>query len=80
LCYDGLDYINRWLNQPAVKKALGVEVDTYDGCNFNINRDFLLNGDWMQPFHHLVPNILEKMPVLVYAVSNISTSYNKQLN
>lgn len=50
-------------------ESLGVEVDSYDGCNFNINRDFLLNGDWMQPFHHLIPSILEKMPVLIYAVS-----------
>ena len=48
-------------------KALGVEVDGYDSCNFDINRNFLFQGDWMQPFHRLVPSLLEKIPVLVYA-------------
>ena len=37
------------------------------------NRNFLFQGDWMQPFHRLVPNILEKMPVLIYAVRVLST-------
>ncbi|KAL9129473.1 MAG: hypothetical protein Q9217_002069 [Psora testacea] len=67
LCYDGLDYISKWLNKPAVMKALGAEVDSYEGCNFDINRNFLFQGDWMQPFHRLVPSILDKMPVLIYA-------------
>lgn len=48
-------------------KALGAEVDSYDSCNMDINRNFLFNGDWMQPFHRLVPGILEKIPVLIYA-------------
>lgn len=36
LCYDGLDDITKWLNRPAVMEALGAEVDTYQGCNFDI--------------------------------------------
>ncbi len=48
-------------------EALGAEVDKYDSCNFDINRNFLFAGDWMQPFHRLVPGILEQIPVLVYA-------------
>lgn len=67
LCYGELDYISKWLNQKSVMKALGVEVDGYESCNFDINRNFLFQGDWMQPFHRLVPGILEKMPVLIYA-------------
>ena len=67
LCYKELGYITKWLNQPAVMKALGVEVDGYDSCNFDINRNFLFQGDWMQPFHRLVPGLLEKIPVLIYA-------------
>lgn len=67
LCYKELGYITKWLNQPEVMKALGVEVDGYDSCNFDINRNFLFQGDWMQPFHRLVPGLLEKMPVLIYA-------------
>ncbi|KAL9072006.1 MAG: hypothetical protein Q9157_005258 [Trypethelium eluteriae] len=67
LCYEELDYISDWLNQPAVKSALGAEVDNYEGCNTDINRNFLFQGDWMQPFHRLVPGLLEKIPVLIYA-------------
>jgi cathepsin A (carboxypeptidase C) len=67
LCYKELGYITKWLNQRSVMKALGVEVDSYDSCNFDINRNFLFQGDWMQPFHRLVPSLLEKMPVLIYA-------------
>ena len=48
-------------------KALGAEVSSYDSCNFDINRNFLFQGDWMQPFHRLIPGILEKIPVLIYA-------------
>ena len=48
-------------------KALGAEVDSYDSCNFDINRNFLFQGDWMQPFHRLVPGILKEIPVLIYA-------------
>ena len=67
LCYTQLGWINEYLNKPEVMEALGVEVDSYDGCNFDVNRNFLLAGDWMQPFHRLVPNILDKIPVLIYA-------------
>lgn len=67
LCYPELGWISKWLNQKSVMKALGVEVDGYDSCNFDINRNFLFQGDWMQPFHRLVPGIIEKIPVLIYA-------------
>lgn len=68
LCYPGLSNIDKYLNKEDVKAALGVEVvDSYDSCNFDINRNFLFKGDWMQPFHVLVPGILEQIPVLIYA-------------
>lgn len=67
LCYPGLGYISDYLNQKDVQDALGVEVDGYDSCNFDINRNFMFAGDWMQPFHTLVPSILKEIPVLVYA-------------
>jgi len=67
LCYKGLGYVSDYLNKDEVLEALGVEVDSYDSCNFNINRNFLMHGDWMKPFHRLVPGILEEIPVLVYA-------------
>ncbi|KAL2201084.1 extracellular carboxypeptidase [Corynascus similis CBS 632.67] len=67
LCYSGLGYISDYLNQQSVMDALGVEVSSYESCNFDINRNFLFQGDWMQPFHRLVPNILKEIPVLIYA-------------
>ncbi|KAG5925572.1 hypothetical protein E4U42_004151 [Claviceps africana] len=67
LCYEELGYITQWLNKPEVMEALGVEVESYDSCNFDINRNFLLQGDWMKPYFRLVPQILDQIPVLIYA-------------
>jgi len=67
LCYSALGWISDYLNQKAVMSELGVEVSKYDSCNFDINRNFLFAGDWMQPFHRLVPGILKEIPVLIYA-------------
>ncbi|KAK0711425.1 Alpha/Beta hydrolase protein [Lasiosphaeris hirsuta] len=67
LCYSALGWISDYLNQQSVMDALGVEVSNYESCNFDINRNFLFQGDWMQPFHRLVPSLLEKIPVLIYA-------------
>lgn len=67
LCYKGLNYISQWLNKESVREALGAEVDSYDSCNMDINRNFLFNGDWMQPYHRLVPDLLDQLPVLIYA-------------
>jgi cathepsin A (carboxypeptidase C) len=67
LCYSALGWVSEYLNKKEVRDAVGAEVDGYDSCNFDINRNFLFQGDWMQPFHRLVPNILEEIPVLIYA-------------
>lgn len=73
LCYPEIDWTTGWLNRPEVLEALGSEVDSFDSCNFNVNRNFLFAGDWMKPFHRLVPAILEEIPVLIYAVSAFSS-------
>ncbi|CRK32628.1 hypothetical protein BN1708_016121, partial [Verticillium longisporum] len=67
LCYSALGWISEYLNQDNVIEALGAEVSNYESCNFDINRNFLFAGDWFQPFHRLVPGLLEKIPVLIYA-------------
>jgi len=67
LCYEELGWISDYLNRADVQKALGAETQNYESCNFDINRNFLFQGDWMKPFHRLVPKILEQIPVLVYA-------------
>ena len=69
LCYPQIGWISSYLNQRDVQEAVGAEVSNYEGCNFDINRNFLFQGDWMKPFHRLVPHILKDIPVLIYAVS-----------
>ncbi|KAJ5781913.1 uncharacterized protein N7518_010396 [Penicillium psychrosexuale] len=67
LCYKGMGYVSEYLGQESVREAVGAEVDGYDSCNFDINRNFLFNGDWFKPYHRLVPGLLEQIPVLIYA-------------
>lgn len=68
LCYSDLEYIDKYLNQKEVMEALGVEVDAYEGCNFDINKNFMFAGDWMKPYHRAVTDLLERdLPVLIYA-------------
>ncbi|EGC45248.1 carboxypeptidase [Histoplasma capsulatum var. duboisii H88] len=67
LCYTQLDDISKYLNQDAVMESLGAEVSSYESCNMDINRNFLFQGDWMQPYMRVVPTLLTQMPVLIYA-------------
>lgn len=67
LCYDEIDWISNYLNRKDVMKAVGAEVNSYESCNFDINRNFLFQGDWMKPYHRVVPSILKEIPVLIYA-------------
>ncbi|ODQ82803.1 hypothetical protein BABINDRAFT_159305 [Babjeviella inositovora NRRL Y-12698] len=68
LCYKNLEYIDEYLNQEVVMEALGVEVDKFQSCNFDVNRNFLFAGDWMKPYHKAVSELLGKnVPVLIYA-------------
>ncbi|KAK5992097.1 Carboxypeptidase Y-like protein [Cladobotryum mycophilum] len=67
LCYPAMDWISKWLNQASVKQALGVEVDSFESCNNQINAGFVNSGDWMTPYVNRVPSILAQIPVLVYA-------------
>ncbi|ODV72469.1 carboxypeptidase C PRC1 CYBJADRAFT_152644 [Cyberlindnera jadinii NRRL Y-1542] len=68
LCYEGLEYIDKYLNKEEVKEALGAETDNYESCNFDVNRNFVFAGDWMKPYHKDVIDLLEAdLPVLIYA-------------
>lgn len=68
LCYDDLEFVEKYLNQDFVKEALGADVETYQGCNFDVNRNFLMGGDWMKPYYTAVTDVLEQgLPVLIYA-------------
>ncbi|EGV65681.1 carboxypeptidase C [Yamadazyma tenuis] len=69
LCYSQMDYIDQYLNLPEVKAAVGAEVEEFESCNFDINRNFLFTGDWMKPqFKEDVIEVLDSgLPVLIYA-------------
>lgn len=51
LCYDDMAFVDQYLNQNQVKQAVGANIQTYTGCNFDVNRNFLNAGDWMKPFY-----------------------------
>ncbi|KAG0270106.1 hypothetical protein DFQ27_000407 [Actinomortierella ambigua] len=68
LCYPILDVIQEYLNKEEVKSELGVQVQEYKSCNMQVNMRFMLNGDWMKPFHELVPPLLKDgIRVLLYS-------------
>lgn len=68
LCYKDMQYIDEYLNLDWVQEAIGAEVDKYESCNFDINRNFLFAGDWMRPYHKAVSELLNQdIPVLIYA-------------
>jgi len=67
LCYKEMGWIQSYMNKKEVMNALGAEVTSFESCNFNVNRDFLFNGDWMLPFQEYIPDILQKIPILIYA-------------
>ncbi|KAM3550308.1 hypothetical protein MY1884_008313 [Beauveria asiatica] len=67
LCYDEMSWITDFLNRDDVQDELGVEPTTFDSCNFDINRNFMFQGDWMLPIVRVVPGLLEQIPIVVYA-------------
>ncbi|SNX82969.1 related to carboxypeptidase [Melanopsichium pennsylvanicum] len=69
LCYKDMEYIETLLNNPNIKKNLGVpESVTFQSCNMNINQAFLLQGDSMHDSAALLPELIEDgIRVLIYA-------------
>lgn len=66
LCYD-FSAIEKWLNNPATKKALHVKDEAkWQTCNMVINLKF--HTDWMKDFSHFVKDLVEGgIPALIYA-------------
>lgn len=67
LCYDEIEWLSAFLNKPEVQEELGVEVHDYEMCDSSVGRGFHMNNDMLQPVIRLVPQLLEEIPVLVYA-------------
>lgn len=69
LCYPILKAIEKYSNREDVKEELGVSDNIqYKSCNMQINFAFQMAGDWMRPFHLLIPGLLNSnIDVLIYA-------------
>lgn len=63
--YDADNLVGCYLNQPAVKSSLGVpdHVD-FESCSEEAGR--ALGADVMQSVKHLLADVLEAVPVLLY--------------
>lgn len=59
--------VDEFLNTQSVMDALGVEVDGFEQCDNSVYAGFQETGDWMKPIQRYVPDILAKIPVLIYA-------------
>ncbi|KAI8928975.1 Alpha/Beta hydrolase protein [Entophlyctis helioformis] len=67
LCYSILNDIEAWLNDADIQEILGVDV-SYQGCNRDINLNFLMAGDWMRPYVSYIPPLLEEgVNIMIYA-------------
>jgi len=65
LCYDFSD-VTKYLNQAAVKEALGVN-KRWSDCNRLVDMEFVYGGDWMLNFENDIALLLESgKRVLVY--------------
>jgi cathepsin A (carboxypeptidase C) len=67
LCYAEITYATKYLNREDVIEAIGSEVHEYGSCNWKVNREFMLTGDWMKPYFRLHTQVLETIPTLIYA-------------
>nr|CAG8606009.1 15792_t:CDS:10 [Entrophospora candida] len=69
LCYPILDVIESYLDREDVKTELGVDPGIeFKTCNMRVNFQFQMAGDWMKPYHKLIPGLLDDdIRVLIYA-------------
>lgn len=63
--YDAEGAVDRYLNLPEVKAALGVPEDiTFESCSSAVGA--ALGEDVMKSIAHLVPDVLRELPLLLY--------------
>ncbi|KAJ7145287.1 serine carboxypeptidase [Mycena filopes] len=70
LCYEELDWVDHYMNLPAVRKALGVDprAPDFTSCNMDMNKDFALQGDGMRNSKKLLTELVDEgIRLLVYA-------------
>ncbi|KAK9804643.1 hypothetical protein WJX73_003407 [Symbiochloris irregularis] len=63
--YDHTDAVGRYLNQPAVQEALGIDSrPKFEACSAEVDR--ALGPDVMRSAVDLIPEILQHLPMLFY--------------
>ena len=69
LCYKQMDWIEKYMNNPKVKKAIGVAPQRqFAACNMGVNQGFVMQGDSMQDTPALLPELVDNgIRLLVYA-------------
>jgi len=69
LCYKGLEWVEEWMNDPAVKKELGVDPSlSFESCNMEVNRAFSSQADGMRNSALLLTDLVnDGIRLLVYA-------------
>ena len=69
LCYKGLEWVEAWMNDAAIKKELGVNPSlTFQSCNMRVNQDFTAQADGMRNSALLLTDLVnEGVRLLVYA-------------
>ena len=69
LCYKQMNWIEKYMNNPKVKEAIGVSPQReYAACNMGVNQGFVLQGDAVQDTPALLPELVNNgIKLLVYA-------------
>lgn len=69
LCYKGLQWVEAWMNDAAVKKELGANPSlTFQSCNTQVNQEFAAQADGMRNSALLLTDLVnEGIRLLVYA-------------
>ncbi|KAM3496103.1 hypothetical protein MY3957_000560 [Beauveria namnaoensis] len=60
------EYSTQFLNSNTTRKAIGAE-RKWTLCDGSVYQAFSNTGDWMKPIYRVVPGLLAKIPVLIYA-------------
>jgi cathepsin A (carboxypeptidase C) len=68
-CYKQMTWIDKWMNDPKVKVALGVDpTRTFTSCNKAVNLAFTLQGDSMHNSAVLLSDLIDDgIRLLIYA-------------
>lgn len=69
ICYKEMKLVDKWLNLPEIKKALGVNPKlNFSSVNMDVNQAFFAQGDGSRDSAKLLPELVnDGVRLLVYA-------------